>query len=102
MMHNSYFTFAARNPDEAHRPATPLELMFDLAPVIAIAAAAHGLALAVEEAHVLQRVIGFMCSFFMIWWACMNYTWFASAYDDNFSAFRCGSDRHLGRHAGCP
>ena len=82
------FSFSARNPDEPHRPSTPLELMFDLASVIAIAAAAHGLAHAVESGHALQGAIGFLCSFFMIWWSWMNYTWFASAYDDNSSAFR--------------
>ncbi|MEP3328862.1 low temperature requirement protein A [Sedimentitalea sp.] len=85
---NSFFHFTARNPKVTHRAATPLELMFDLASVIAIAAAAHGLAHAIEEAHTLQGIIGFLCSFFMIWWAWMNYTWFASAYDDNSSAFR--------------
>jgi low temperature requirement protein LtrA len=82
------FRFAPRDPHEAHRAATPLELMFDLAAVIAIAATAHGLAHAVEEGHVAQGVIGFLCSFFMIWWAWMNYTWFASAYDDNSTEFR--------------
>lgn len=82
------FQFAPRDPHQPHRASTPLELMFDLASVIAIAAAAHGLAHAVEGGHVVQGVIGFVCSFFMIWWAWMNYTWFASAYDDNSSAFR--------------
>ncbi|WP_138935762.1 low temperature requirement protein A [Roseovarius arcticus] len=85
---NSVFHFPARNPAETHRASTPLELMFDLASVIAIAAAAHGLAHAIEEAHTIQGVIGFLCSFFMIWWAWMNYTWFASAYDNNSLAFR--------------
>ena len=88
MTKNSFFRFPARNPDETHRAATPLELMFDLASVIAIAAAAHGLAHAVEEAHVVQGVIGFVCSFFMIGLAWMNYTWFASAYDDDSTTFR--------------
>jgi len=88
MTQNSFFHFPARQPDEVHRSSTPLELMFDLASVIAIAAAAHGLAHAVEEAHVVQGVIGFVCSFFMIWLAWMNYTWFASAYDDDSTAFR--------------
>lgn len=80
--------FPSRDTGESHRAATPLELMFDLASVIALAAAAHGLAHAVAEAHFLEGVIGFICSFFMIWWAWMNYTWFASAYDDDSSAFR--------------
>ncbi|WP_160113686.1 low temperature requirement protein A [Phyllobacterium salinisoli] len=80
--------FTPRDRYETHRVATPLELMFDLASVIAIAAAAHGLAHAVEQAHVVQGVIAFLCSFFMIWLAWMNYTWFASAYDDNSTGFR--------------
>lgn len=88
MISNSFFHFTTRDPDETHRAATPLELMFDLASVIAIAAAAHGLAHAIEEAHAVQGIVGFLCSFFMIWWAWMNYTWFASAYDDDSSAFR--------------
>jgi len=88
MTFNDFFHFPSRDPGETHRAATPLELMFDLASVIALAATAHGLAHAVEETHILKGVIGFLCSFFMIWWAWMNYTWFASAYDDNSSAFR--------------
>ncbi|PYE87036.1 low temperature requirement protein A [Phyllobacterium leguminum] len=80
--------FTPRDRHEAHRVATPLELMFDLASVIAIAAAAHGLAHAVEQAHITQGVVAFLCSFFMIWLAWMNYTWFASAYDDNSTGFR--------------
>lgn len=88
MTQSSFLRFTARNPAQTHRAATPLELMFDLAAVIAIAAAAHGLAHAIEEAHAVQGVIGFLCSFFMIWLAWMNYTWFASAYDDDSVAFR--------------
>lgn len=82
------FSFGPRDKHEPHRAATPLELMFDLAAVIAVAAAAHGLAHAVEAGHIVDGVIGFLTSFFMIWWAWMNYTWFASAYDDNSPAFR--------------
>ncbi|RLJ41340.1 low temperature requirement protein LtrA [Litoreibacter meonggei] len=88
MILHDFIHFPARDPKEGHRSATPLELMFDLASVIAIAAAAHGLAHAVEGAHSLQGIIGFLCSFFMIWLAWMNYTWFASAYDDDSTAFR--------------
>lgn len=80
--------FTPRSPDEAHRTSTSLELIFDLASVIAIAAAAHGLSHAVQEAHIVPGIIGFLCSFFMIWLAWLNYTWFASAYDDNSPAFR--------------
>ena len=82
------FRLAPRDRHERHRAATPLELMFDLASVIAVAAAAAGLHHAVAEAHLAEGLIGFLASFFMIWWAWMNYTWFASAYDDGSLGFR--------------
>ena len=86
--HTPSFHLAPRSKHEEHRAATPLELMFDLAAVIAIAAAATGLHHAVAESHFIDGIIGFLMSFFMIWWAWMNYTWFASAYDNGSSWFR--------------
>ena len=78
---------APRDPEEAHRVATPLELFFDLVFVVAIASAAaelhHGL-----SANHLDAVVGYAMVFFAIWWAWMNYTWFASAYDSDDVAFR--------------
>ncbi|HET9631387.1 MAG TPA: low temperature requirement protein A [Terrabacter sp.] len=69
-----------RDPHEAHRVATPLELFFDLVFVVAVAGAAaqwhHGLA----GGH-LGDLVNFVMVFFAIWWAWMNYTWFASSYD---------------------
>jgi len=82
------FSLSSRSTDEEHRAATPLELMFDLAAVIAIAAAAAGLHHAIAAAHIADGIIGFMYSFFMIWIAWLNYTWFASAYDDGSVLFR--------------
>lgn len=81
-------SFASRDPRETHRSSTSLELIFDLAAVIAIAAAAHGLAHAIETGHAAEGVVAFLGSFFMIWWAWMNHSWFASAYDDNSTGFR--------------
>ena len=76
-----------RDPHEAHRVATPLELFFDLVFVVAIASAAaqwhHGLA----EGH-LGDLVNFVMVFFAIWWAWMNYTWFASSYDCDDVAYR--------------
>jgi low temperature requirement protein LtrA len=63
------------------RVATPLELFFDLDFVVAIAQAAEGLHHAISEAHALEGLIGYLMSFFAIWWAWINFTWFASAYD---------------------
>ena len=71
----------ARSPHEHHRAATPLELFFDLVFVVAIAQAASGLHHAIGEAHALQGLVGYLMVFFAIWWAWMNFTWFASAYD---------------------
>lgn len=76
-----------RDPHEAHRVATPLELFFDLIFVVAISSAAaawhHGLV-----AGHYSEVISFLMVFFAIWWAWMNYTWFASAYERDDVVFR--------------
>jgi low temperature requirement protein LtrA len=71
----------AREPHEPHRTATPLELFFDLVFVVAIAQAAAGLHHAIGESHAAAGLIGYLMVFFAIWWAWMNFTWFASAYD---------------------
>jgi len=77
-----------RDTAEAHRAATPLELLFDLVSVIAIATAAASLHHAIVEAHVAEGIVKFLAAFFAIWWAWMNYTWFASAYDNDDVPFR--------------
>ena len=81
-------SLSARNPKEPHRASTTLELLFDLVSVIAIAAAAAGLHHAISENHIADGVITFFMAFFAIWWAWMNYTWFASAYDNDDVLFR--------------
>jgi low temperature requirement protein LtrA len=78
----------ARSPHEPHRVATPLELLFDLVFVVAIAEAASGLHHAVAEHHVADGLIGYAMVFFAIWWAWMNFTWFASAYDNDDVPYR--------------
>ncbi len=77
-----------RDRHEPHRAATPLELFFDLVTVLAVAAAAAGLHHALSEGHTAEGVLGFLFAFFAIWWAWMNYTWFASAYDNEDTLFR--------------
>jgi low temperature requirement protein LtrA len=71
----------ARSAHEPHRTATPLELLFDLVFVVAIAQAASGLHHAIAEQHAADGLLGYAMVFFAIWWAWMNFTWFASAYD---------------------
>ncbi|PWV98770.1 low temperature requirement protein LtrA [Hoeflea marina] len=83
-----YRPLTARSPGDAHRASTPLELLFDLVSVIAIAAAAVGLHHGIAEAHTAEAVITFLMAFFAIWWAWMNFTWFSSAYDNDDGLFR--------------
>ena len=71
----------ARSPHEPHRTATPPELLFDLVFVVAISEAAQGLHHALGSGHVTDGLLGYLTVFFAIWWAWMNFTWFASAYD---------------------
>jgi low temperature requirement protein LtrA len=70
-----------RDPHEGHRVATPLELLFDLCFVVAVAQAAASLHHGVGHGHAGPAVGWFLVVFFAIWWAWMNFTWFASAYD---------------------
>nr|WP_031155231.1 low temperature requirement protein A [Streptomyces xanthophaeus] len=71
----------ARSREEHHRAATPLELFFDLCFVVAIAQCGASLVHALAEGHPGTGVIGYFFVFFGVWWAWMNFTWFASAYD---------------------
>ena len=48
-----------RDPHEAHRVATPLELLFDLTFVVAFASAANQFAHALAEAHFATAFLGF-------------------------------------------
>ncbi|WP_377638858.1 low temperature requirement protein A [Oryzobacter terrae] len=77
----------ARDTSEHHRVATPLELLFDLVFVVAVASNAAELHHGLSAAH-YGTVGGYLMAFFAIWWAWMNYTWFASAYDNDDVVFR--------------
>jgi low temperature requirement protein LtrA len=78
----------ARGRDEAHRVASPLELFFDLCFVVAIAQAGAQLVHAVTEGHAGQGILDYAMIFFAIWWAWMNFSWFASAYDNDDVLYR--------------
>jgi len=78
----------ARGRDEAHRVASPLELFFDLCFVVAIAQAGIQLVHAVTEGHAGEGILNYAMVFFAIWWAWMNFTWFASAYDNDDALYR--------------
>ncbi|MFB6777822.1 low temperature requirement protein A [Streptomyces sp. NPDC056352] len=77
-----------RDPGEPHRSATPLELLFDLCFVIAVAQASGSLHEALNDGEYATGVLRFALIFFTIWWAWMNFTWFASAYDPDDLLYR--------------
>src|SRR6476469_3097954 len=78
---------AGRDPDEDHRASTPLELFFDLCFVVAVSAAAATLHHDLGRGHLIGMA-GYATVFFAIWWAWLNYSWFASAYDTGDVVFR--------------
>ncbi|MGI5482287.1 low temperature requirement protein A [Streptomyces lavendofoliae] len=78
----------ARRRDESHRAATPLELFFDLCFVVAVAQAGVQLVHAIAEGHAGDGIARYAMVFFAIWWAWMNFTWFASAYDNDDALYR--------------
>jgi low temperature requirement protein LtrA len=77
-----------RRADEEHRTATPLELFFDLTFVVAISRASGVFHHELVEHHFAHGLVGFAMAFFAVWWAWMNYTWFASAHDSDDVAHR--------------
>jgi len=82
----------ARDINEPHRAATPLELFYDLIYVVAIASLAsefhHSLS---GWHHVGYAVWVYFFIFFCIWWPWNTYTWFASGYDTDDAQFRLAS-----------
>ena len=72
---------SGRDPKERHRSATPLELLFDLAFVVAFGAAADQLAHFVADGTAAVGILGFAFAIGGTCWAWINFTWFASAYD---------------------
>jgi low temperature requirement protein LtrA len=78
----------ARAQDEEHRASTPLELLFDLTFVVAVSQAAASLEHGLDAGHAASAVPSYLMVFFAIWWAWMNFTWFASAYDTDDVPYR--------------
>ncbi|ABS03422.1 low temperature requirement protein A [Kineococcus radiotolerans] len=70
-----------RDRSESHRVASPLELFFDLVFVVAVSLAAVELHHALVGGHALDGLVHYAVVFFAVWWAWVNFTWFASAFD---------------------
>ena len=75
-----------RPSDEPHRASSPLELLFDLTFVVAVASITTELAHGIAQGPV--PLSAFLQGFFAIWWAWMNFTWFASSYDTDDVPYR--------------
>jgi low temperature requirement protein LtrA len=79
---------SGRDPAEEHRASTPLELLFDLTFVVAVARAGIELHHALAQGDVGHALAGYAAVFFGLWWAWVNFTWFASAYDTDDVPYR--------------
>ncbi|MGF0118710.1 low temperature requirement protein A [Promicromonospora sp. Marseille-Q5078] len=77
-----------RDPHEPGRTASTLELFFDLVFVVAVSTAAVQLHHALSEGHVGDGLAAYGMVFFAIWWAWMNFTWFATSFDTDDWLYR--------------
>ncbi|GAA4605401.1 hypothetical protein GCM10023195_18710 [Actinoallomurus liliacearum] len=55
--------------------------LFDLTVVVAVAAVTAQFAPNIDDGRALAGLVSFLQVFFAVWWAWMNFTWFASSYD---------------------
>jgi low temperature requirement protein LtrA len=82
-----------RDAAEENRAASSLELFFDLVFVIAVSIAASSL-----HTHLVSgdsdgeglghALASYGCVFFAVWWAWMNFTWFATSFDNDDWLYR--------------
>ena len=77
-----------RDPEESGRAASSLELFFDLVFVIAVSIAATTLHETVTAGRLGEGLATYLMIFFAIWWAWMNFTWFATSFDTDDWLYR--------------
>ncbi len=77
-----------RDPSERERAASPLELFFDLVFVVAVSFSSGQLYQAEEAGGLAIGVVRYLMVFFAIWWAWMNFTWFATGFDNDDWLYR--------------
>lgn len=95
-LHHRSRRMTGRDPDERHRVASPLELLFDLTFVVAFGTAANELAHGLVTDHVVGGIVGFVFATFAIAWAWLNFTWFASAFDTDDWVYRLTTMLQMG------
>lgn len=83
-----YRPMIARDRTEEHRAATPLELLFDLCFVVAVAQAGAQLHHSLGEQEIGHGIVYYLVVFFAIWWGWVNFSWFASAFDTDDVPYR--------------
>jgi low temperature requirement protein LtrA len=71
-----------------HRASTPLELLFDLCFVVAVALLGYEFHHAVVDGHALDGAVRYAALFLPVWWAWMLFTWFAAAFDNDDVPYR--------------
>ncbi|MBT2484571.1 MULTISPECIES: low temperature requirement protein A [unclassified Microbacterium] len=77
-----------RDPEQPHRSASMLELFFDLVFVVAVSIASAQLHHALSHGDLVHGISSFAMVFFAIWWAWMNFTWFATSFDTDDWLYR--------------
>lgn len=88
VLHQPLRRMTGRDPHERGRAASTLELLFDLAFVVAFSLAGTQLAHFIAEGHTWLGLAGYGFTLFGICWAWINFSWFASAFDTDDWAHR--------------
>lgn len=70
-----------RDPAEVFRASSPLEFFFDLIFAVSVSLASAQLVSAETHSNIGGGLLSYLMVFFAVWWAWMNFTWFASAFD---------------------
>ena len=78
----------ARDPDEPNRAGSSLELFFDLVFVVAVSFSSSQLHHMESAGNLGGGVLNYLMVFFSIWWAWMNFTWFATSFDTDDWLYR--------------
>ncbi|WP_290704601.1 MULTISPECIES: low temperature requirement protein A [Gordonia] len=77
-----------RDPAEAERSGSSLEVFYDLVFVVAFSVASAQLAHFVADGHYFTAIIAYTLTTFAAIWAWINFAWFASAFDTDDWLFR--------------
>jgi low temperature requirement protein LtrA len=94
--HSALRRMVLRDPGEPHRAASSLELLFDLTFVVAVSFASQGLHHNLQEGHLLTGTLYYVMAFFGVWWAWMNFTWFATSFDTDDWLYRIATIVQMG------